>query len=163
MRLAARGVVDFRQCDIHDKAWKTRLGLLKFAMRQEERLELKKLSFQYHAACTSNVGLKVSETSADAVAALEDIRGMFYPWLGITSEERQARQEEHFKEEWEKLTGFSPDDQLSMEQWEEQLRNHLENSTMAQEQEQEERSRQLMEFNERVEAIRKQRLRGRSK
>lgn len=124
----------------------------------EDLIELRRAKFDYERSYAANSRVDVTAQSVALVEAYEDLRAAYIPQLGVTSEDRQARLEENFKQRWEDITGFSPDDVDSLVEWESQLRQHLEQSTMAQDKEKQELEEKLAEFNKQVDYIKQKRL-----
>lgn len=121
-------------------------------------IELRRAKFDYERAYAANSRVDLATQSVALIETYEDLRAAYVPQLGVTTEERQSRLETSFKERWEDIAGFAPDDADSLAEWESQLRQHMEQSTMAQDKEKLELEEKLAQFTRQVEYIKQKRL-----
>jgi hypothetical protein len=130
-------------------------------MDEAEHGELLRRAFEYQLALVSNPRISADDfTKTQRVAKdiFEDIAGVQRPWLGRSKEDRQMQDTTTFKEQWERLAGFSVDDEEALAAWSERIANHTaatEATRIAKDQEEAERQGS---FHSKLEAVRRRRL-----
>jgi hypothetical protein len=83
--------------------------------------------YEYQLALVSNSRISsedFTKVQREAKDIFLDIEGALRPWLGKTKEDRQAGDARGFKEQWEALAGFNPDDKEALDRWSEELAKH---------------------------------------
>jgi hypothetical protein len=157
IRAAASGVFDFTNCAIHDPAWRRRLRLVVRGIRLQDGIELTKARLGYYQASLASTRIDTDKTMTLAIEAFEDLQGKLRPWLGVTEEDRAKRAEENFRSNWEAIAGFSIDDELSLEEWESQLYDHLSEKEKENAEKGRQQEEMLANFHRRVEELKSRR------
>ena len=131
------------------------------AMSDVEHGELLQRAFDFELALVSSSRISGEDFSAvrrEAKEVFKDIEGQMRPWLGRTKQDRQVRESQEFKEHWEAISGFNPDDKEALRNWEKSITEH----TDAKRQERLDAEREELDrqgsFHARIEAVRKKRL-----
>jgi len=159
LRAAASGLVDYDRCRLHDHTWDYYYQARITALRLQDRHDRLQARYAYYLALVDATRFDVDKVRKNVTSTYDDLRGWQNPALGVSEEERQSNAEQDFREQWERIAGFSLDDNVQLEKWEAQLREHLENKKLESDEEQREESQLLDRFNEQVRKIREARTR----
>lgn len=130
-------------------------------MSEEEHSDLLHKAYEFQLALVSNNRISPEDFSAvqkEAKEIFKDIEGSLRPWLGRSKEDRRVREAQDFKEQWEAVAGFSPDDKEALDLWAKDIKKHTDAKRLERmEAEREEMNRQST-FHAKIEAVRQKRL-----
>lgn len=161
LRAAASGVIDYSRCDLHDNTWlayyKSRIA----AVRLQDRHTILQAKYAYYLSAFGSKNYDGTKVKRHVDNVFSDLQGWQNPVLGFSSEDRETKQEEDFKAQWEAIAGFSPDDVESLAAWESRLQEHLEKQRLERENEAAAEKRQEEQFAAAVRQIREKRLKVR--
>jgi len=130
-------------------------------MDEAEHTELLNRAFEYQLALVSN-----SRTSSDdftktqkiAKGIFEDIEGVLRPWLGRSKEDRKTHEVDDFKQMWEALAGFSPDDKEALDKWSAEIKKHTTAASQSRVDAEQAEAERQGSFHDKIEAVRLKRL-----
>lgn len=153
--------MDYSEVDIHNPMWWKQWRFLVRTMSDLEYGDLIHKAYEFQLALVSNNRISAEDFSAvqrEAKELFKDIEGHLRPWLGRTKEDRKVQETQEFKEQWEAVAGFYPDDKEALRAWEKEIKQHTDATQERRvEAEREELNRQST-FHAKIEAVRKKRL-----
>jgi hypothetical protein len=131
-------------------------------MDEAEYGDLLQRAYEYQLALVSNSRISpedFTKVQREAKDVFSDIEGSLRPWLGKTKEDRKTRETQEFKEQWEAIAGFNPDDKEALDRWSQEIKQHTSAAQRKRmETEQAEMNRQGS-FQAKLAAVRQKRLR----
>jgi hypothetical protein len=161
IRAATRGIIDYRKADPQDPSWWKNWRYLVRALEEESYTTLLQAALQYQLALVSNPRISTEDftkVQREAREIFSDLEGSLKPWHWRSRADRKAKELTDFKAQWQQLAGWDLDDPEAKARWEDELNQRATSSNnQVVEQQQAEQQRQEA-FNQRVEAIRKKRL-----
>jgi hypothetical protein len=131
-------------------------------MDEAEHGELLNRAFEYQLALVSNPRTSsddFTKTQREAKDIFEDIEGAMRPWLGRSKEDRKTNEVEEFKEMWEALAGFNPDDKEALDKWSAEIKKHTTAASQTRLDAENAEAERQGSFHARIEAVRQKRLR----
>lgn len=153
--------MDYTKFDPHNPMWWKHWRFLIRTMSEEEHSDLLHKAYEFQLALVSNNRISPEDFSAvqkEAKEIFKDIEGSLRPWLGRSKEDRRVREAQDFKEQWEAVAGFSPDDKEALDLWAQDIKKHTDAKRLERmEAEREEMNRQST-FHAKIEAVRQKRL-----
>lgn len=161
LRTAANGTVDYTKADLHNPMWWKHWRYMIRAVDNAEYGDRLQRAYEFQLALVSNSGLNSDSFAAvqkEAKELFKDIEGASRPWLGRTKADRANQEGKDFKEQWEELAGFNPDDKEALAKWSESVKQVTDAKADERTSTEREAGNRLLRFRERVDEIKQKRL-----
>jgi len=165
LKAAVRGALDFSQANVKDHGWWLKWRYVTRSLAAEEHTELIDNLYGLSLALLSNPKIDTAAQHKNALDRYRSLRESKQPWAEALESQYLRSEADEYAVQWEKLTGWKPNDAEALAKWEEDIRNATSGKREERERQARQEQNRLDTFHAAVEEIRKKRLKqqGRSR
>lgn len=158
LRAAVCGALDFSKANVKDRSWWLKWRYVIDALAAQEHVELINNLYALSLALLANPKMDLTTQHKSTLERYKILRQAKQPWSELLDEQYRRSEEEEYRLQWKRLTGWDPNDKVAKEKWDAEVRQATRGKREEREKQAQEEQARLNNFHAAAEEIRRKRL-----